>query len=205
MPTHAHKCTCTHTYTHTCAAQHLLDLFRPVGDVFEGFPVRHVIHERDGLRAPEVRCGDVPEPLLTSCVPNLVPQNHTHQAGETRETSETGVRKDESSNAAIEASLASADHIIIYCNIQAGTGRDGEAGAHTCSLTFLSAIVTCFTLKSMPIVVMKLGENLSSTNRSNRHVFPTPVRPHGTRNWVKKGLFRLGARLPGLHTAVADE
>jgi hypothetical protein len=30
-------------------------------------------------------------------------------------------------------------------------------------------------LKSMPIVVMKVGEKESLAYRSNRHVFPTPV------------------------------
>lgn len=51
---------------------------------------------------------------------------------------------------------------------------------------------TFLILKSMPIVVMKLDENLSSQNRSNKHVFPTPVCGGETRARVhvrkKRGL-----------------
>lgn len=46
--------------------------------------------------------------------------------------------------------------------------------AFTCSLTVLSPSFTVLILKSMPIVVMNVDENVPSAYRSSKHVLPTP-------------------------------
>jgi len=49
----------------------LLDLAHPVPNRLEGTTVRHVVHQQNALRAPEVGSGDGAETFLSRRVPDL--------------------------------------------------------------------------------------------------------------------------------------
>lgn len=49
----------------------IIDLAYPISNIIEALLAGRVVGEDDSLRAPIVRLGDRPEPLLTSRVPNL--------------------------------------------------------------------------------------------------------------------------------------
>jgi hypothetical protein len=55
--------------------------------------------------------------------------------------------------------------------------RSCPAVSHICSLTRLPSSSIVLILKSMPIVVMKLGVKESSLNRNRQHDLPTPESP----------------------------
>jgi len=62
------------------------------------------------------------------------------------------------------------------CITRFGWGFDG---VHTCSLTFLPFTSIVLILKSIPMVVIKVGLKVSFAYRSSRHVLPTPAGREG--------------------------
>lgn len=62
--------------------------------------------------------------------------------------------------------------------------RSWPAVSQICSFTRLPSMVTVLILKSMPMVVMNVGENEWLAYRINRLVFPTPVVCKGARRGV---------------------
>ena len=98
------------------------------------------------LRSPEVRSSDGPKPFLASCVPNL------NQGGGFEESRLLGNQD---------------------CS---GATQKRRIKSLTCSLMRFPSNSMFLILKSIPMVVINVGENESLAYLSNRHVFPTPVR-----------------------------
>lgn len=75
------------------------------------------------------------------------------------------------------------------------------AVSQTCNLIFLPLLSMVLILKSIPIVVMNDGLNLSSTNLNNKQDFPTPESPTNN-NFMIMSYDLDGAALPLIMCAV---
>lgn len=106
--------------------------------------VGDVVHEEDSHRAPVVRRRDRPEPLLSRRVPLCV-------------TADT----------AVSYPCARLGHEL-------PNGKSTRAARTIWSLMRLPSSSMVRILKSIPMVVMKLGVQASSQNRRSRHDLPTP-------------------------------